>query len=376
MLGVVGHRRPVVRAEGPGRDVYRTAVEVADIRHLDRAAGLEIHVARPVHFRDRLRRDQFPVAAVDHVEEAVLRGVHERLDLAALDAEVRQDDVHVRVVVPGLARGRLVVPAVLAGVGVEGEHRAEEQVVPATRAPDLLVPGRAVAGADVDGIELWIIGKSVPRVAAPAHVPPLTGPGLRRHLHRRVLEAVRRVARDDPEAPRLLARLGIVGRDVATGRADLGAPVADQHLAPERLRRAGDVHRLRGIDRGGGPHVFPGPGVEADQPPVNGGEVDLVAPHRHAPAAVHEGDAHAVRGVFRHLRVVGPQEFPGDRVHGARDVARADEVHDPVGHQGRRDESHRVRHVQVPVELELRDVLAVDLHRAGRNAARCGCGRR
>ena len=90
------------------------------------------------------------------------------LDLKSYNSKriYRGDDVHVGVVVPGLTRGRLVVPAVLAGVCIEGEHRAQEQVVAAARAPDLPVPGRPVAGADVDRVELGIEGQPVPGVAA------------------------------------------------------------------------------------------------------------------------------------------------------------------------------------------------------------------
>ena len=59
-LRAVGHRLPVVRAHGgrPDEALPVSPVFVADIRLLDRAAGLQIDVVGPGHLADLLGRDQ------------------------------------------------------------------------------------------------------------------------------------------------------------------------------------------------------------------------------------------------------------------------------------------------------------------------------
>ena len=213
-LRVERHRLPVVTAQRSRRYRGRAAL-VAGAFDLDGPAGRQIDPLRPRRLGERLGRDQLAVRAIDHVEEAVLRRVQDRLARPAADLQVGQHDVHVRVEVPGLSRRRLVVPDVFARVGIERDDRAEEQVVAAFRTADLPVPRRAVAGADVELIELRVVGEAMPRVAAAAVEPPLPRPGLRGHAHGLVLEAVRRIPRHDVEAPGLLAGLGVVRRHVA-----------------------------------------------------------------------------------------------------------------------------------------------------------------
>src|SRR4029079_14904619 len=134
---------------------------------------------------------------------------------------------------PRLARRRLVVPDVTAGVGIERDDRAQEQVVAAARAVNLAIPRATIPRADVDTVELRVVGQRIPRLAAAADFPPLAGPRRGRHLHGVILETVGRVAGDDVEAPDLRTGLGIVGGHVAAIGTELAARVADQHLAIE-----------------------------------------------------------------------------------------------------------------------------------------------
>ncbi len=70
--------------------------------------------------------EQIAVLSIDDIEEPVLRRVHQGLDVAAFNLEIGKDDVHRRRVVPGIARNCLVVPQVLAGIGIECDDRAQE----------------------------------------------------------------------------------------------------------------------------------------------------------------------------------------------------------------------------------------------------------
>src|SRR6185436_19012055 len=102
--------------------------------------------------------------------------------------------------------------------------------------PDGLVPRRAVACANVQELRIGVVRERIPRGAAAAELPPLPFPGLRRRLERLRLERLRRIAGHDVEAPDELAGLGIVRRHEAA-HAELGAAVADDHLAVDDARR-------------------------------------------------------------------------------------------------------------------------------------------
>ncbi len=221
------------------------------------------------------------------------------------------------------------MPFVLAGVGVERDDRAEEEVVAATRAPHLLIPRRAVPRTDQELVELGIVGEAVPGVPAAADLPPLALPRLRRHLLRFVFEAVGGIAGHDEELPGELAGLGVPRAHVAARRAHLGAAVADEDLAAKRLRKAGDVFRLLQVSRLRGPELFPCLGIEGDEPPVVRGDDDFAFPIREAAARAPE-DAEAVAGMLDRLRVVLPEDLAGLRVDGTRDAPRAGEVHHAV----------------------------------------------
>src|SRR5690606_17287485 len=107
----------------------------------------------------------------------------------------------------------------------------------------------------------------IPYGAAAADLPPLAAPRLGGHLEDRVLEPVFWVARHGVEAPRELAAVRIVCRDV-TAHAELRAAVADQHLAFDDARRAGDRIGLRAVDRVDVPQLVAGGRVEGDEPAV------------------------------------------------------------------------------------------------------------
>ena len=125
LLRIEGHRVPVVRAER-GRDLQRRRVLVAHAGVLDRTAGGRIDTRGPGDRHIGFGRDQLAVRAVQHIEEAVLRRLHQHLTRLAVDCQVGQDDVLGGRVVPALAGRRLIVPDVLASVGLQGQDGGEE----------------------------------------------------------------------------------------------------------------------------------------------------------------------------------------------------------------------------------------------------------
>ncbi len=174
----------------------------------------------------------------------------------------------------------------------------------------------------------------MPGIAAAAVLPPRAGPGLGGHGHRLVLETVRRVARHDKELPGLLAGLCIEGGDEAPRPADLGTAIADQHLVPECLGRAGDVKRFVGVIGARAPDQFTALCVDREQPSVPGGGKNL---------ALIKGDAAVVgpaylpvlANVCGDVRIVLPEQLTSSRIHRADHVHRPDEIENAVDNQRR-----------------------------------------
>ena len=122
-LRIERHRMPVARAIGARDDLARPVAGARD-RRLDRTAVLVV-AARPVHLDEVLRGDELAVRAIDHEEEAVLGCVQDDLARLAADLQVGEDHRLRRGEVPVVARRLLVVPDVLAGVGIERNDRGE-----------------------------------------------------------------------------------------------------------------------------------------------------------------------------------------------------------------------------------------------------------
>src|SRR5205814_8653502 len=100
--------------------------------------------------------DQLPGYAVEHIKEAVLRGLHQHPAHPAADLEVREDDVLSGVEVPGVARCGLVVPDVFARPGLQCDDRADVEIVAAAGGAVGLVPGASIAHADIEQVELGV----------------------------------------------------------------------------------------------------------------------------------------------------------------------------------------------------------------------------
>ena len=326
-LRVERHRLPIVHPHGRRPD-QRRCVFITGARHLDRPPGGEVDALRPSDLAEFLGRQHLAGLAVDHIEESVLRCMQDHRTRLAADLERRKRDVHRRVVVPGLARGRLVVPHVLAGVRIERDDRTKKKVVAAARTTDLAVPRRTVAGADVHPVVRGIVGHRVPGLPTATELPPVTGPGLGRHLHRGVLEALSRVTRHDPEPPELLARVRIIGRDIAAVGAELAARVADDDLAVEDPRRACDGQLVVRIHRLSAPDLPTIARIEGDQPSVSGADIDLAFPV--ADAARTPSDAQLALGDLGDLRIVAPEQTPRACFDGVHDALPDREIDDAV----------------------------------------------
>src|SRR5258708_38874514 len=108
--------------------------------------------------------------------------------------ESRQLDVKRRIEIPGIAGNDLVMPDIATGIGIECDDGTDEQIVAPARAADFPIPRRALAGPDVDPVELRIVSHRIPDCAAATMYRPVAAPGLCGRFHGRILESPGRVA--------------------------------------------------------------------------------------------------------------------------------------------------------------------------------------
>jgi hypothetical protein len=116
--------RPVFSAASRGPMFGRLArTDALGDVGLDWPTGLLVDVARPVHLLERICRQQFPVGAVDHVEEAVAVELHDHLAFLAANVDVGVDQFPASIVVVGIIGRELVVPRDLASRRPHREQR-------------------------------------------------------------------------------------------------------------------------------------------------------------------------------------------------------------------------------------------------------------
>ncbi len=354
---------PVVTAGRARVHAHARAVRIARGGVVHRAPGLEVHALGPVHRHVLLGGEQLAVRRIEHIEEAVLRRLHHDVALRAVDRQVRRHDRLHGGVVPAVAGRGLVVPRVFAGVGLQRDDRRQEQVVALAAAARLMAPRRPVARADVDEVGDRVVDDRIPRRAAAAGLLPAAVVPRRRGLlgedlvGRRAVGLAFRIRRHE-EAPRELARGRVVGGDEAA-HAELGAAVADEHLAFDDARRAGDRVRPLGVRRLRRPQFLAGGRIEGDEAAVERADEHLALVDRDA--AVHDVAARVLAFLAVDLRVVVPLDRARARIERV-DVrpARA-RVEHAVHHQRRRFHAAVGLELRVPREPEGADVRPVDL---------------
>src|SRR5687767_9230223 len=112
-----------MRAHIPWPQLEARTMWIARGGVLDWPACREVDARGPCHLGDLLGRDQFPVVAVDHVEKAVFRSLHQDLAELARDLDLAEMHVHRGIIVPALARIDLIVPLIGAGLAVQCDDR-------------------------------------------------------------------------------------------------------------------------------------------------------------------------------------------------------------------------------------------------------------
>ncbi len=274
----------------------------------DRLAGFGVDPRRPTRRHKVFARDELAGLGIEHVEEAVLGSVHQHAARLTGDLQVGEHQRRSRVEVPLLARSLLVMPHVLAGVGVQRDDGSQKEVVPPTLSTVTAIPGRTVTGAEVHEVQPRIVDDPVPDGAAAAQHPPVPAPGFGRGLQRLHVRGLGRIARHRIEPPGQFASLGVKGRDVTT-HSELAAGVADDDLAFEDARPTGAGDGLVVIERKGLPHDPARLGIQRKQPAVIRADIDLAVPRRQSP--VDDVAAAATGKLAGDFRIERPQQLAG-----------------------------------------------------------------
>ncbi len=306
-LSAVGHGIPRVTA-GPGRiHVLGRGIPIG-LRGHNRPSGLHVDVGGPVHVGIVLGGEQFAGLAIEHIEEAVLRGLHDHRPAGAVQGQVGENQFLHRVVVPAVARRGLVVPGHAAGGRVQGHDGRGEETVEFRRSQLAQIIRRRVGRAEVDEIQRRIVGKSVPRRSAPMQIGFAMGiPSLVRLRQFRILIGLSYGGRHRVKAPFKRAGFQVVGRHIPAhgGVAHVGAAIADDHDRACDLRRArAGVGQLVVGDGIGFPNFLARRGVQRMQTSVGRSHINLALPHGYA--AVDQVAARVSADEVVGLRVIAP----------------------------------------------------------------------
>src|SRR5256885_17099521 len=152
------------------------------------------------------------------------------------------------------------MPGVLAGFGIHGDEAAGKKPV----AGGFDVREFAVIHAGSRRAENYetgcvVVGDGVPNVGATDAPPFAAVPGLRSHFEGFGFDFFRRITGDGPEAPDLIASLGVISNECAAD-AVVGTVITNKDAAFGDVRRAGDSG-LHGIAHGRFPNFFSSGGI-------------------------------------------------------------------------------------------------------------------
>ena len=299
----------------------------------------------PGRLDERLGDDHFAGDAIDRVEEAVAVGEHHDLARLSADRQLAEHRHLRRIPVVHVVRRELVVPAPLAGVGVERDERRGVEVVALARAA--VVIGTGIAGAEEDQVLLGIVGPGDPDRSAAAQVGVALRPRPRAGIAG---------PRDRVEAPGALAGVHVVCVDEPAD-AVLGAGDADNDLILDDERRDGGgiaqlvVRELDVEDRRPGFHV------ERDEVRVERRHEQAIAEHREA--AIH-GAATELQ-ILREVAAIAPDGAAGSRVDRPGIVVEAGDVQHAVEHERRGLKTSELAGLERPLRGQAIDVVRRDL---------------
>src|SRR6185312_5990629 len=247
------------------KDLHALRV-VISFRARDRAPAF-VEPRRPCDLHEGRGRNELTRGAVEHVEESVLRRLHDHFTLAASDVQVQDHQLLHAVEVPVIVGDGLVVPLELPRLLIDRKNRARVEIVQILPTAELLHPRLGVARSDIDQICFRIVCDAIPDRSAAALRVEVAAPRLRGSTHRFVLERLRGIARHGIKAPRLRARPGVVRIDEAARRL-IAARDPDDYFPACNPGGHRDRVEILGIRDARLPRRLARERVERDQPAV------------------------------------------------------------------------------------------------------------
>ena len=173
----------------------------------------------------------------------------------------------------------------------------------------------------------------------------------------RLLERLRRIARNGIKAPRQLAGLRVVGGNVSAD-AVLAAAVADDHSSLHDARRASDgVAQLR-IDGELLPNFVAGCRIERDQASIERADIKLAFPD--GDAAIHYVAAGARSPLRRDVWIVRPQTRASRGVQREDFAPRGGKIHYSIDDEGRGFLTSVCVEIEIPRKAKVAGGVVVD----------------
>ena len=191
-------------------------LSAAALRRGDQDGASRLRVVRcgPSGFDERLGGKKAAGFGVQDIEETILGGGHRHVTLFPVDRDVGHHDLVVFRVHP--LGASLEVPDVFSGVRLHRDDALGEELFSGNFDSGHFtvadVRARGAKNHEACGV---VISDGVPYIASADFPRAFAEPGFRGHLQFFCFEAFRGIARNGPEAPNFLARLGVIGRKSA-----------------------------------------------------------------------------------------------------------------------------------------------------------------
>ena len=334
------------------------------------AVGVHFHMGGPVHGRIELfGHQQFAGFTVKRIAKAVTIEVGQQLARLAVDLLVGQDVLVDAVKVPFVMGRHLIEPLGHAGIGVAGHDGHRPLVVARTLRR---VPGRGVAGAVIDQVQVRVIGIPAPGGAA-ADLPLVAFPAVEAAVGADGLAQMGGLFGIDQHFVVGTSRIGFpclgpvsqVQGGQATAHPVFTTRDTDHHLVLDRHHGRGQGFADRRIADLGGPLHFTALGIQRHHGGVCLRQKDHPVGIGHAAVdgvAAHDRDDFRILLGFiapQDLAVVG--QIQGEDIVGERRV----DIHDVPDHQGAALVTAQNAGREGPGHPQIAHVFAVDLVQFG-----------
>ena len=110
------------------------------------------HIGFFGHREQGIGREKLTCRPINHIEEAVLGDLHDDFARLAANRQFRQHQMLGRGEIPRIPWRGLIMPNILARVGLNRHDGGDKQIVALPTRADFVVPGRSIADAEIEKV--------------------------------------------------------------------------------------------------------------------------------------------------------------------------------------------------------------------------------